>query len=325
LTDENVGDLIAAATHRSKADLEILVARLAPRPDVPQSVTPITPAPGTMPLPELVPEPVADQPPAPPPRVMATAPERFALQVTIDQATRDKLLRAQALLRHRNSSGDLAEVIDRALDALLTQLEKDKFGATSRPRATKVRREDADHRYVPNEVRRAVHERDGEQCSFVSADGVRCTERGFLERDHRMPVALGGKPTTDEIRTLCQAHNQYEAERILGADFMRHKRQEARATPGETAATAARTTAIDDQSSVASDVTLALRGMGFTAAETRRAMTDTAHLSATTFEARLRAALAELMKSRASRCSDGPFDDHFSTGWYDIGLASPAT
>jgi hypothetical protein len=161
--------------------------------------------------------------------VKAIAPERFALQVTISQATRDKLERAQALLRHRNPSGDLAEVLDCALDALLTTLERKKFGATSRPRAERARRGDSDPRYVASDVRRTVHARDDEQCTFVSDTGERCTERGFIEFDHSTPVALGGQPTTDEVRLLCRPHNQYEAERIFGVDFMRAKREQARA------------------------------------------------------------------------------------------------
>ena len=57
------------------------------------------------------------------------------------------------------------------------------------------------------------------------------------------------------------------------------------------------------------EVTLAMRGMGFGAGETTRAMADSAGAPATTFEARLRAALAAWRTSRGSRCSEGPFDD----------------
>src|SRR5262249_38129595 len=37
------------------------------------------------------------------------------------------------------------------------------------------------------------------------------------------------RPTTaKDLRLLCRTHNQYEAERRLGAEFMRHKREQAR-------------------------------------------------------------------------------------------------
>ncbi|MBZ0232428.1 MAG: hypothetical protein K8M05_08880, partial [Deltaproteobacteria bacterium] len=260
LTEANVEAVLAAAAHRTKAELEELVARLAPKPDLPASITRIDPVEPTgtagvaaqlalePPPGELAPEPppgdTGSLAPEPPPgpragdatRARALAPGRYALRVTIGQDTHDKLVRAQALLRHRNPGGELAEVLDRALDVLLTKLEKEKFGAAERPRVAEARGEDAEARYVPREVRRAVHARDGERCAFVSDDGVRCTERAFLELDHRTAVALGGKPTVDGTRILCHAHNQYEAERQLGADFVRAKRESRRRRRDDAAA-----------------------------------------------------------------------------------------
>lgn len=46
----------------------------------------------------------------------------------------------------------------------------------------------------------------------------------FLELDHRDLVAHGGQPTVGNLRYLCRAHNQYEAERVLGHDFVEGKR-----------------------------------------------------------------------------------------------------
>ncbi|MBZ0231446.1 MAG: hypothetical protein K8M05_03790, partial [Deltaproteobacteria bacterium] len=359
LREDNVEELLAAASHASKAEIEKVVARLAPRPDLPEQITRI---PGDGHANETLQgdldavhgkvdlDPVTgkvDPDPAPDrARITARSPDRYGLQVTIGEATRDKLLRAQALLRHRNPSGDLEVVLDQALDALLAALEKEKFGKTSRPRAAKARSADADPRYVPNEVRRVVSERDGEQCAFVSDEGRRCTERGFLELDHRTLVCRGGQPTAEGMRWLCDPHNQYEAERLLGKDFMREKRAQARARRGtanqpgreETAETMASdadepiTVHVDAEREVAQrqragacaarpdaeqeaaveldrEVTLAMRGMGFGAGETCRALADSAGAPATTFEARLRAALASWRTSRGSRCSEGPFDD----------------
>jgi len=62
----------------------------------------------------------------------------------------------------------------------------------------------------------------------VSESGKRCDERGFLEYDHEIPVARGGKATVENIRLRCRAHNQFEAERAFGAEFMDDKRAEAR-------------------------------------------------------------------------------------------------
>jgi len=54
------------------------------------------------------------------------------VQFTVTKSTRDKLRHAQDLLSHAVPSGDVAEVLDRALDALITQLEKRKLGVGTR-------------------------------------------------------------------------------------------------------------------------------------------------------------------------------------------------
>ncbi|HUQ02951.1 MAG TPA: hypothetical protein VM261_10670 [Kofleriaceae bacterium] len=340
ITAENVNELIAAATHRTKHELEVLIARLAPLADVPATVrrlpapraqaeqlavAPAPALPGTLqldpdpvPAPRLESQPAAEAVRAPASRsarVKPLSPERFALQVTINQATRDKLERARSLLRHANPSGDLAEILDRALDTLLAEIEKKKFGKTSRPGPPKARPDDADPRYASNHVRRTVHARDEEQCTFVSADGERCTNRAFLEYDHRTLACRGGQPTVDGLGLMCKAHNQHEAERALGADFMRGKREAAKAarvtrrSARTTAPTTSRpavtpTTAPPETARVSArssdDVAAVVRGpVCNDAPETGEARTATADQPSATFEARAGAALAELIPTNA--------------------------
>jgi 5-methylcytosine-specific restriction endonuclease McrA len=330
--------------------------------------------------------------------VTPLAPDRFAVQLTISGATRDKLERARDLMRHKNPSGDLATLLDCALDVLVAQLEKKKFGATTRPRATKTRsratgNKASDPSYVSAAVRRAVRARDCDQCTFVSASGQRCAERGCLEFDHITPVARGGQPTVENLRLRCRAHNHHAAVLAFGRVFMRDKRAEARvrrtaaaaaapnavasnadaptatvptnaaptpaanvpttaaSTPvlaapntralgpvprpvhaattdaasgdaersdsydhGERSPTAAQNEAVvtaNSATAVASrafdaDVTDALRRLGFKAGDVRQAVAGTKHQPASTFEERIRSALAVLTRSR---CSDGAFDE----------------
>ena len=54
------------------------------------------------------------------------------LQVTIPKATHDKLRHAQNLLSHAVPLGDVAQVLDRALDLLIRRLESKRFGVLSR-------------------------------------------------------------------------------------------------------------------------------------------------------------------------------------------------
>jgi 5-methylcytosine-specific restriction endonuclease McrA len=118
------------------------------------------------------------------------APERYLLKVTLSRDAHDRLERARALLRHAIPNGDPAAVVERALTALIEQLEKRKIAATSRPRrhpspASRTR-------HVPAAVKRAVWARDQGQCAFVGAHG-RCEEAAFLEFHHVRPFAVGGR------------------------------------------------------------------------------------------------------------------------------------
>ena len=159
-------------------------------------------------------------------------PERYLVQVTISKSTHDKLRRIQLLLSHAVPSGDVAQVLDRALDALLEKLETRKLGRRS-PRSMRQRtthtQEGSDRgRYIPTHIRRAVWERDQGRCTFVNASGSRCTARRFLEFDHIRPFARGGRASVEGLRLRCQAHNLLEAERAFGAKFMMEKRARAR-------------------------------------------------------------------------------------------------
>ncbi len=150
----------------------------------------------------------------------------------MSQVTHDKLRRAQSLLGHTVPSSDIAQVLDRALDALIAKLEQRRFAATARPRTTR-RRGNGDARHVPAEIRRQVWKRDGGQCTFVGENGHRCEARTRLEFDHVQPFARGGQATPTGLRLRCRAHNQLEAERTFGSAFMAHKREESRRRAAE--------------------------------------------------------------------------------------------
>ena len=212
LTDENADELVAEASGKSKAEIEILLARRAPRPDVAQRLERV--AVQALLVAEPGGEVVLEPAPSVPPRVAPLSEERFALQLTMSAATREKLLRAQSLLRHQVPTGDLSEVLDRVLDGFLDQVERKRFGKARSPRAGRPSRV---KRTIPNQARRQAVARDGLRCSFVAEDGTRCEETGFLEFDHVVPVALGGD-AADGVRILCRAHNMFEAERILGRE-----------------------------------------------------------------------------------------------------------
>jgi hypothetical protein len=241
LTPENHDALLGAARYKSRREVEQLVAKTRPKPDVPAVVRKLpSPRPrdaaetiglgaGVLSSPSLSPqketdrsvsEPLANSPVPRAAVVTPLAPERYKIQFTASREAHDKLRRAQSLFRHVIPNGDPAAVLERALDALLADLEKRKLALTERSRRTK--KTDPGSRYIPAAVRREVWRRDGARCAFVGATG-RCTERGFLELHHVVPFAVGGAASTANIELRCRAHNLYEAELALGTFILREQ------------------------------------------------------------------------------------------------------
>jgi hypothetical protein len=181
LTKENHEVVLARARHQKKAQIEALVAELAPKPDVIASVrkmptrtpmaTSLPEGPPTVPALALKmgpqPESQTDAPagagqsgdedeplltPAPThhrvPRalVQALAPGRYRVQFTIGQETHDKLRRLQALLRREVPNGDAGLIFERFVDVLLDKVEGDKLGKRERPRKSSAGRQSVEAR-----------------------------------------------------------------------------------------------------------------------------------------------------------------------------------
>ena len=324
LTKDNARELLRAAAHLPKQALGELLAERFPRPDLAECVTvsqPQVPAwdpglelvattpswsadPGAELVPEpvvfasscpavtsekqLVPEPVAPLAPvtAPdlPARVTPLAPGRYGIQFTFGQAAHDKLRHAQSLASHAVPGGALAEIFERALDAFIAKLEKQKFAASARPRPAS-KRPSADPRHIPAAVMREVCLRDEGRCTFMSNDGRRCESGDFLEYDHVTPVAKGGQSTAANVRLRCHTHNQHAADQVFGAGFMERKRagsrrqaeakrRAARAAEAEAArreAHARELAANEAARAHAEELMPWLRRLGFRATEARRA------------------------------------------------------
>ncbi len=146
------------------------------------------------------------------PRVEPLSEERFAVHLTASARLRDKLEHARNLMSH--VSRELAVVIERALDALIRELENKQWGKTDRPRRSRGTKDGSPGR----KDKREVYERDDAQCAYVSEDGVRCTSKAFLQYDHTLPRALGGSGKAGESRLLCQQHNLNHAKQIFGRE-----------------------------------------------------------------------------------------------------------
>ncbi len=228
LTPDNHRGVLESARGKRKAEVEEIVARLAPFPEVPAFIRKLPGLKPALPPPEFrgpagqvvpfAPAPAAPHPPSSHPRpsgeVTPLAPDRYRLQCTIGGATLEKLRLAKDMLRHAIPSGDDATILDRAFTSLLADLARTKFAAAESPQPPRAAAPRS--RHVPAEVKRAVWVRDLGRCAFVAPDGRRCNERAFVEFHHVRPYAVGGAASAENIQLRCRRHNDYEARVYFG-------------------------------------------------------------------------------------------------------------
>jgi hypothetical protein len=222
LTEQNHEELLREACGKTKEQLQELVAKHFPRPDVPTRMREIpAPAP-TLNLSgaACTPETSIRAPEIERARLEPLSEKRYRMELTVTTEIRDKLRRAANLMSHRNPSGDMAEVLDAALTALLAKLEKERLAKTDRPRKASP---PADPGTVTRAARRETFERDGERCAFVDTEGNRCPSLAFLEMEHRDPRARGGRGTSDNTSVYCRSHNRLAAEEAFGREFIAQK------------------------------------------------------------------------------------------------------
>ena len=199
LTAANHDEVLQAARHRSRQEIQELIASLNPRPAVATIIRRVA-------------------------VVTPLSPERYLLQVTLTRETHEKLRRAQTLARHTIPDGDIGSILDRALTLLIDRLERRRFAAAASPRPSGDEGTGSG-RHIAAAVRRAVWQRDEGRCAFVGRMG-RCRETAFLEFHHVAPYSAGGAATADNIQLRCRAHNQYEACVFLGDTFVRERQPE---------------------------------------------------------------------------------------------------
>ncbi len=136
--------------------------------------------------------------------------------------------------------GDLAAVLEQALDLLIDKVRKERFGVGRKPRPKAPPTQPGEGqegsppvtRHIPDEIKRQVYERDAGQCAYVSADGRRCSQTRGLELDHLDGFAIKHEHSAARIRLACSAHNAQAAEKMYGREKMAQMRQRSNFCPG---------------------------------------------------------------------------------------------
>ena len=213
LTPENHVSVLAEAAGKTKKEVLHLLARWFPQPDAPESTRKL---PAPVPAPQVAastPPVIATASPAVAPVqraiVAPLAPDRYKIVFTADTETTELLELAKDMLSHAVPNRETAEVVKRALKALVADLARRKFGVTARPRVSSGPKNASD---VAAAVKRAVWVRDRGSCGFVGTTGRRCGSRRHVEFHHLRERGEGGKGTVENIQLRCGPHNRYEAE-----------------------------------------------------------------------------------------------------------------
>ena len=133
----------------------------------------------------------------------------------------------RALNSHNPEFGDLAGIVRALCKEHLERHHpayKKVRKKTIRPEATplphpdsaaelpRVNRESRGYHSV--EIDRALWQRAGSQCEHIDENGLRCTRKFHLQKDHIIPWSLGGSDNLENLQLLCRPHNLKKGTRI---------------------------------------------------------------------------------------------------------------
>ena len=200
LNAENHRELLEQARHKSRREVEVIVAALRPLPPVPSTIRKL-PTTTTAPARQEIMRPRWGRGFVAPGHVRAgsratQAPARRrpadarTVQSAVHRVARDPRQAApfdvaqgapssDGLLRHSIPDGDPAVIFDRALTLLLDSVVKTKLAASARP-ASAPRGCARRSRHIPADVKREVWKRDDGRCAFVGHQGS--MHRAWLSR-----------------------------------------------------------------------------------------------------------------------------------------------
>lgn len=190
LNRENARDVIAYAAEHSQRETDVYLAKLRPRAAKKDRTRPL-------------------------------AGDLYHIEGSISSQCQKKYERAKEILMSKSNDVGLNEVLEAALDEYLFKhdpVEKAKRAEQRRTKPVKksenvcairkIRVSGLSRRApIPADVKHTVFRRDNGQCTFVDANGCRCTERKWIHLHHVKPVSLGGDNTPENLTTLCSAHH----------------------------------------------------------------------------------------------------------------------
>lgn len=239
MTDENYQNLLSESKGRSKREVELLVAKSMPKPDVPDSIRKLPEKQSTLPgesygskesvYPQNTERDTVESVPLlhsvdklismPREILKPLSEERYQIKFTGSKELSDKIEKIKQLLSHKFPEGKLEDLVNEILDFYLEKNNPEKKKVVNiKSFATKHTR------YIPQNIKNLVWQRDEGRCTYVSEDGKRCEAKYFLELDHKKEFSRGGSSINpSNMQLLCRTHNQLRAEKSFGKRFMEKK------------------------------------------------------------------------------------------------------
>ena len=141
----------------------------------------------------------------------------YRVSFTVTQEVQELMEEVKALMSHKlvKSETPVAEIFEAGVKLLLKDLNKKRTSkgvairkSTASTSTNTASNTTTNKRYISQQVRRAVFERDNSECQYVCEDGSKCCSNWQLEVDHIQPFALGGTNEVDNLRIVCRNHNQ---------------------------------------------------------------------------------------------------------------------
>jgi 5-methylcytosine-specific restriction endonuclease McrA len=147
-------------------------------------------------------------------RVSASA---TRLNLTIPDDVREMMIRLKELWAHVDPAMDEVEVMRRAFTLALAKTDPTQKKNTRCTTELAKRRSTKRLTYYGKEFDRQLWARAGSKCEFIDERTKRrCDSSHSLQREHVIPLALGGTNELSNMQLLCRTHNLLRARKIFG-------------------------------------------------------------------------------------------------------------
>jgi hypothetical protein len=139
------------------------------------------------------------------------------MNLTVPDDVRDMMVRLKEIWAHVDPAMDNVEVMRRAFKLALEKVDPSKRKKTQSATEPVQRRSNKRLTYYGREFDRALWEKSGSRCDYVDPrTGRRCDCKFGLQREHIIPLAMGGTNELSNMQLLCRTHNDLRARQAFG-------------------------------------------------------------------------------------------------------------